>query len=78
MFDLMHTPDLLGWEKRSDIAIVQIELSELKRLRDTQDGLMCWRNEIHILWLTSCPHHNDSGERSRALGSSCYILVYMN
>ena len=39
MFDLMHTPDLLGWEKRSDIAIVQIELSESKRLSDTQVDL---------------------------------------
>ena len=26
MFDLMHTPDLLGWIKRSDIEIVQISI----------------------------------------------------
>ena len=26
MFDLMHTPDLLGWVKRSDIEIVQISI----------------------------------------------------
>ena len=25
-FDLMHTPDLLGWVKRSDIEIVQISI----------------------------------------------------
>ena len=26
MFDIMHTPDLLGWVKRSDIEIVQISI----------------------------------------------------
>ena len=26
MFDLMHTHDLLGWVKRSDIEIVQIKV----------------------------------------------------
>ena len=60
----MHTPDLLGWVKRSDIEILQlsiylIELSELigfdYDLSDTQDGLRCWRNGIYILWLTSFP-----------------------
>ena len=57
----MHTPDLLGGVKMSDIEIVQIsifliELSEFigfgYDLDDTQDGLRCWRNRIYILWLT--------------------------
>ena len=61
VFDLMHTPDLLGGVKMSDIEIVQIsifliELSEFigfgYDLDDTQDGLRCWRNRIYILWLT--------------------------
>ena len=43
----MHTPDLLGWVKRSDIEIVLIKHSELigfaYDLSDTQDGLRCWR-----------------------------------
>ena len=60
-FEIMHTPDLYGWVKTSDIEIVQksiffIELSELVvfdyGLSDTQDGLGCWRNGIYILWLT--------------------------
>ena len=47
----MHTPDVLGWVKRSsDIEIAQIsnliELSDLigfdYDLSDTQDGLKCW------------------------------------
>ena len=37
----MHIPDLLGWVKRSDIEIVQIELSDLidfgYDLNDIQD-----------------------------------------
>ena len=44
MFYHIHTPDLLGWGKMSDIAIVLIELSELigsgYDLIDTQDGLV--------------------------------------
>ena len=43
----MHVPDLLGWVKRSDIEIVQIELSDLidfgYDLNDIQDGLTCWK-----------------------------------
>ena len=46
MFDILHTPDLLGWVKRSDIEIVLISLIELSDLigfgydlSDTQDGL---------------------------------------
>ena len=47
MFDLMHTPDILGWVKRSDIEIVQINIIWLNlmtwSLSDYQDGLKCWR-----------------------------------
>ena len=81
-FDLMHTPDLLGCVKRSDIEIVQIlkyiliELSELiffgYDLSDTQDGPTFWRNGIYILWLTSPPCDKVSGERSKAHGPSCF------
>ena len=43
MFDIIHTPGLLGW------VIVQIELSDLigfsYDLSDTQDG-----HRIYILW----------------------------
>ena len=48
--DLRHTPDLLGWIKRSDIEFfadkyILIELSELIAidydLSDTSDGLRC-------------------------------------
>ena len=50
-----------------------IELGELLGfdydLSDTQDGLMCWRIGIYILWLTSSHGNKDSGERSRALFS---------
>ena len=59
----MHTPDIVGWVKRSDIEIVNIsiysliELSEFivfdYGLSDTQDGIRCLRNRIYILWLTS-------------------------
>ena len=74
MFDLMHTPGLLGWVKRSDIEIVQISIliGFGYDLSDTQDGLRCWRNEIYILWLTSSPCDKDSGERSSAHAPSCY------
>ena len=36
-------------------------------LHDIQDGLMCWRKGIYILWFTSFPYNKDSGERCRAL-----------
>ena len=43
--DIMHTPDLLGWVKRSDIEIMQIIIILLNLvsydLSDTQDGLKC-------------------------------------
>ena len=70
-FNLMHTPDILGWVKSSDIEIVQIsiffiELSELVvfdyGLSDTQDGLRCLRIGIYISWLTSSPCDKNSGE----------------
>ena len=52
MFDLMHTPGLLGWINRSDIEIVQISIliGFGYDLSDTQDGLRYWRNGIYILW----------------------------
>ena len=78
-FDLKRTPDILGWVKKSDIEIMQyilIELSELVvfdfGLSDTQDGLWCLRIGIYILWLTSSPCDNNSGERFRAHGPSCF------
>ena len=55
MFDLMHTSDLLGWVKRSNIEIVQtlIEFRDMTGfdydLNDTQDGLRSWLNRIYIL-----------------------------
>ena len=42
-------------------------------LSDTQDGLRCWRTGIYLLWITSSPHDNVSGERSRTLGHSCLM-----
>ena len=57
------------------ISIILIELSELVvfdyGLSDTQDGLRCLRNGIYILWLTSSPCDNNSGEQFRAYGPSC-------
>ena len=57
MFDLMHTPTLLGWVNRSIIEFVYktilIELSDLIGFvygrSDTQEGLRCWRNGIYVL-----------------------------
>ena len=49
MFDIMHTPDLLGWVKMPDIDTVQISIILLNLisfgydLSDIQDGLKCWR-----------------------------------
>ena len=47
MFDLMHTPVILGWVKWKDIEIVQISIICLicfgYDLSYTQDGLTCWR-----------------------------------
>ena len=65
----MHTPDLLGLVKKSDIEIVQISI-ELSKLivfdygvNETQDVLRCWRNGVnYILWLTSSPFDRNSGE----------------
>ena len=54
---------------------ILIELSELI-LFDTQDELRCWRNEIYILWLTSSPCDNNSGERYRAHGPSCCCYCF--
>ena len=60
MFDLMHTPDLLGLRvNMSDIAnctdkFILIELSDLigfgYDLSDIKDELRFWRNVIYILW----------------------------
>ena len=43
MIDLMHTPDLLGWVKKSDIEIVQIRvyLFELSDLIGFGYGIVC-------------------------------------
>ena len=74
-FDLMHTPDIFGWVKRSDIE----KLSELVVFdygsSDTQYDLRCLRNGIYNLWLTSLPCYKNSGERFRAL---LFIIFYMN
>ena len=66
MFDIMHTPGLLGWVKDQTLNCADkynlIELSDLIGfgfdLSDTQDGLKCWRMGIifcgkHPLLLTS-------------------------
>ena len=73
MFDLMYTPDLLGWVKRSDIEIIYfIELSDLigigYDLSDTQDGLI-GVGEMGFIFYCD----NDSGEQSRAHRPSCCI-----
>ena len=58
----MHTPDILGWVKRSDIEIcadkyILIELSELVvfdyGLSETQDGLRCLRNGSHLYFMVN-------------------------
>ena len=58
MFDLMHTPGILGRVKRFAIKYNLIELSDLigfgYDLSDTQDGLK-------VLWLTSSPPDKNSG-----------------
>ena len=54
MFDIMHTPGLLGLVKKSDIDCAdKYSLNELSDLigfgydlSDTQDGLKCWRMEV--------------------------------
>ena len=49
MFDVMHTPGLLGWVQMPDIETVQISIIQLNLigfgydLSDIQDGLKCWR-----------------------------------
>ena len=44
-------------------------------LSDIQDGLRCLRNWIYILWLTSSPCDKNPGERFRAPGPSCFIIM---
>ena len=60
MFDIMHTPGLLGWIKGQTLNFSDkynlVELSGYY-LSDTQDGLQCWRMGIifcgkHPLLLT--------------------------
>ena len=65
-FDLLHTPDLLGWLKKTVIEIVEISTILLKTselivfgydLSDTQDGLRCLYFVVNILCLSQEFHN---------------------